>query len=136
LVENTYSKRSSEEEEETMTRDLSKLGGIIQTLFGAAGQFVPGAGDVLSTTTTTPDGNVFNMASGVLLGLFGTQKSDKVAKVGSPLIGLVNAAAGVLSLTGNTNIGGFQLNSGTPQIILNFVIAAIGLLGMFIKKKK
>jgi hypothetical protein len=117
-----------------MSRDLSKIGGVIQTLFGAAGQFVPGASDALSTQAT--DGNIFNMVSGVLLGAAGLQKSDKAANVVGPVVGVVNAVAGVLGLTGNSAVAGFQLNSGTPQIAVNFIIAAIGLLTPFLKKKK
>jgi hypothetical protein len=119
-----------------MSRDLSKLGGIIQALFGAAGQFIPGASDVLSTTATTSQGNIFNMASGVLLSIFGFQRGTGLAKGGGLIVGLINAAAGVLSLINKTNIiPGFQLNSGTPQTVVYFAIAAIGLLGLFIKKK-
>ena len=119
-----------------MSRDLTKLGGIIQVLFGAAGQFVPGASDVLSTTAATSQGNIFNMASGVLLSIFGFQRSAGLAKGGGLIVGLINAAAGVLVLTNKTNIiPGFQLNSGTPQTIVYFAMAAIGLLSLFIKKK-
>ncbi|OGD21581.1 MAG: hypothetical protein A2Y69_10830 [Candidatus Aminicenantes bacterium RBG_13_59_9] len=117
-----------------MSNDLLKIGGIIQTLFGAAGQFIPGAGEVLTTQST--NGNIFNMVSGVLLGAAGFQKSEKTAKVVGPVVGIVNAAAGVLGLTGNSTVAGFQLNSGTPQIVLNFIIAAIGILTPFLKKKK
>ncbi|MBM3296274.1 MAG: hypothetical protein FJY83_01605 [Candidatus Aminicenantes bacterium] len=118
-----------------MSGNINKIGGAIQALFGAAGQFVPGAGEVLTTTST--DGNIFNMVSGVLLGAVGLQKSQKTAKVVGPVVGIVNAAAGVLGLTGNSGlIPGFQLNSGTPQVAVNFIIAAIGILGPFLKKKK
>jgi len=117
-----------------MSKDLFKIGGAIQTLFGAAGQFIPGAGDVLSTQAT--DGNILNMVSGVLLGAAGFQKSEKTARVVAPVVGVVNAAAGILGLTGNNTIAGFQLNAGTPQIVVNFIIAAIGILGPFLKKKK
>jgi hypothetical protein len=120
-----------------MSRDLSKLGGIIQALFGAAGKFIPGAADVLSPQQPmTPPGNIFNMVSGALLFLvsFGSSGFTKVCGV---IIGLVNAAAGVLVLTNKTNlIPGFQLNGGTPQTVLYFAIAAIGLLSVFIRKKK
>ncbi len=119
-----------------MSRDLTKLGGIIQVLFGAAGQFIKGAADILSPQQPmTLQGNIFNMASGVLLFLvsFG---SSGLAKLFGVIIGLVNAAAGVLVLTNKTNlIPGFQLNSGTPQVVLYFAIAAIGLLTVFIRKK-
>jgi len=119
-----------------MSRDLPKLGGIIQALFGAAGQFIPGASDVLGTTATTSQGNIFNMASGVLLSIFGFQHSTGLAKGGGLIVGLINAAAGVLSLINKTNIiPGFQLNSGTPQTVVYFAVAVIGLLGLFIKKK-
>jgi hypothetical protein len=120
-----------------MSRDLSKLGGIIQALFGAAGKFIPGAADVLSPEQPmTLQGNIFNMVSGVLLFLlsFGSSGFTKACGV---IIGLVNAAAGVLVLTNKTNlIPGFQLNGGTPQTVLYFVIAVIGLLSIFIRKKR
>jgi hypothetical protein len=119
-----------------MSRDLSKLGGIIQALFGAAGQFIRGAADILSPQQPmTLPGNIFNMVSGVLLFLvsFG---SSGLAKLFGVIIGLLNAAAGVLVLTHKTNlIPGFQLNGGTPQVVLYFVIAAIGLLAFFSRKK-
>lgn len=116
-----------------MIKLLSKVGGPIQGLFGLAGQFIP---SVASTVNAgAQGGNIFNIASGVLLTGLGLQKSESVQKVGALGIGGLNGLVGVLSALGVNNLAGVQMNKGWLPIAVNIVIGLWGIISGLMKKK-
>ena len=116
-----------------MGKTLTGLLGAAQAIFGLLGL---AAGGVTQAVGTAQPGNIFNLVSGAALGALGVGTSGGTRKVGVGIVSLLNAAVGVLGISGVQSIAGVALNAGLPANLVNIGVAVLGFIFMFLKGKK
>ncbi len=116
-----------------MNSTLAGLLGAAQGALGILGTASTGVSQAINTGTP---GNIFNIASGAVMGALGFGAPEGVQKVGVPIVSVINAAVGALGLAGVQSIAGIQLNQGLTPNLINIGIAVLGLIFTFIKGKK
>jgi hypothetical protein len=115
-----------------MFKNLTKIVGLAQAALGVAGT---ASGDVASAVQTTGPVNIFNIASGALMGFLGMKGSSGAAKIGIPTVAGLNGLVGILGLLGVNNVAGLAMNAGIPSSLVNIGISVIGFVSTFMKKK-
>jgi hypothetical protein len=115
------------------TQMFSKVAGVVQGLFGLAGQFAPGMDTSVAAGT---GGNIFNILSGGVLSYLGFRGTPQAQRTGAQGLGIVNLVVGVLGALGVSNIVGIPLNQTTIATIVNFLVGIWGTYaGFFVKPK-
>ena len=107
-----------------MLQTFSKYAGVIQTLLGLSGQFVPAIGSAIGTAT---GGNTFNIVSGIALSYLGYKGTPGALQATVPALSGLNGLAGILGFTS-------LMPQGTLSNVINLAIAAWGLYARFAKK--
>ena len=114
---------------------LGNLTGLLGVAQGALGILGTASGGVSQAVGTGQPGNIFNIASGAVLGALGFGAPESAQKVGVPVVSGLNGLVGILGAAGVPSIAGIQLNQELLPNIINIGIAVLGFVFTFLKGK-
>ncbi len=117
-----------------MQKNLMKIIGLAQGVFGALGTAVPAA--IGTAVQTTQGGSIFNLVSGAVMGFLGFKGNTAQQKIGLPAVSGLNGLVGLLGLLGPNNpLSSLQLSNGTTGSWINIAVAVVGFIATFMKNK-